>query len=345
MEEKTVKYLFGILYSLPQNNIKLDIKNNIEVVSYKNISAIICNTDEVIIPDKADKKKVAQLLLHHQQVLEEIMQLGFTVLPMKLATYLESKDKILELLKNSYDFLNNLEKEVKDKIEIDIIGSWADFPNFLKMIGENPKVIETKNRIISKKEGVTLADQQEIGFLISKLVKNFNEEKANECNKYLKPYCCQTKPHDVMNDQMIFNTAFLVEKQKINSFDNAIDELDSKLKSSINFRYVGPLPCYSFYTIELIETNFEKILDSKNLLGIKDTATMQDIKKAYRNKAILNHPDRKGNTTAQEFDEINKAYKYLLNIFAALRYTNNTIEKIDFSKEQFDNKILLKLKE
>ena len=345
MEKPKFKYLYGILYDQHQNKLKLNVKDNLEIVSFNHISALICNVDEIITPDEEDKKKVAQLLIHHQQILEKIMQSGFTVLPMKLATYLESKEEVSELLENSYEFLKNLQISVINKIEVDIVGSWANFPNILKKIGEDARVKELNRKIISKKEGVTLTDQQEIGFLISKLIKAYNSEKATECNKFLERYCSDCKSHDVMNDQMIFNTAFLVENDKINSFDNAIDELDSKYQGNINFRYVGPLPAYSFYTVELVKTNYKKLIHSKNLLDIKDSATLQDIKKAYRSKAILNHPDRKGSISTHDFDEINQAYRYLLNTFSALKNTNGKLERLNFTKEQLNDRLLLKLKE
>lgn len=48
------------------------------------------------------------------------------------------------------------------------------------------------------------------------------------------------------------------------------------------------------------------------ILGIKSTATEEEIKKAYRKKALQYHPDKNSSTTAEEvFKEINKAYEIL----------------------------------
>ena len=48
------------------------------------------------------------------------------------------------------------------------------------------------------------------------------------------------------------------------------------------------------------------------LLGVKSTATDDEIRKAYRKKALQFHPDKNSSTTAEEtFKEINKAYEIL----------------------------------
>jgi curved DNA-binding protein CbpA len=47
-------------------------------------------------------------------------------------------------------------------------------------------------------------------------------------------------------------------------------------------------------------------------LGVKSTATGDEIKKAYRKKALQYHPDKNPSATAEEtFKEINKAYETL----------------------------------
>jgi molecular chaperone DnaJ len=52
--------------------------------------------------------------------------------------------------------------------------------------------------------------------------------------------------------------------------------------------------------------------DCYAVLGVKSTATEDEIKKAYRKKALQYHPDKNPSTTAEEtFKEINKAYETL----------------------------------
>jgi curved DNA-binding protein CbpA len=52
--------------------------------------------------------------------------------------------------------------------------------------------------------------------------------------------------------------------------------------------------------------------DCYTILGVKSDATGEEIKRAYRKKALQFHPDKNPSTTAEEtFKEINKAYETL----------------------------------
>ncbi|CAF1128984.1 unnamed protein product [Rotaria sp. Silwood1] len=55
--------------------------------------------------------------------------------------------------------------------------------------------------------------------------------------------------------------------------------------------------------------------DCYAILGVKSTATDDEIKKAYRKKALQYHPDKNSSTTAEEtFKEISKAYETLSDV-------------------------------
>ena len=48
-----------------------------------------------------------------------------------------------------------------------------------------------------------------------------------------------------------------------------------------------------------------------SILGVQSSATPEELKKAYRKKAMAHHPDRGGN--AEEFKRVNNAYHLLTN--------------------------------
>lgn len=69
--------------------------------------------------------------------------------------------------------------------------------------------------------------------------------------------------------------------------------------------------------------------DYYHILGITPNATLEQIKKAYRNKAKLYHPDVNKAADAQEqFILVNEAYEYLLNT------TGNNVNRIQRNKEK-----------
>ncbi|MBI5417088.1 DnaJ domain-containing protein [Candidatus Poribacteria bacterium] len=110
---------------------------------------------------------------------------------------------------------------------------------------------------------------------------------------------------------MIGNFAFLINKNKFEDFNRKIEELNCEFNEKLNFKIIGPLPTYNFYTFEIKKIQFEEIDWCRKTLGLDVTATKEEIRKAHQMKAFLTHPDRNPDkeNIAGEFDEGTRAYK------------------------------------
>ena len=341
-------YFYGIIFDVSGDIENIDAESEtISFIPYKDIAAVVSYSDIIVKPDNVNKKIVAQQLLKHQKIIEHVMGMGHTIIPMKLCTYIENEDMVIELLRSGYKILKKIENEANNKIEVDIIAVWAEFGEVIKKLLENEDIRSAKEKFEAKPDGATVEDQKALGFLISGILKKKNTVVAEKCYKFLKEYFISTKKHDVMDDQMIFNTSFLVDRDKIENFNEAVDTLDEQQNDKINFRYVGPLPCYSFYGLETVNIDFDSLIRSRDILDLGESADLKEIKKKYKKKALISHPDKMGKMKSfEEFNEISNAYKYLVDLFCALKTADPDFRKIVFSREFYDRKhILIKLKD
>lgn len=65
-----------------------------------------------------------------------------------------------------------------------------------------------------------------------------------------------------------------------------------------------------------------------NILGLPEDANDKDIKRAYRKKAMLYHPDKNHSSNAEEmFIKINEAYEFLTNPEPTHRYRQNSSQR------------------
>ena len=149
-----------------------------------------------------------------------------------------------------------------------------------------------------------------------------------------------------MNDQMITNAAFLLKRNKKDKFEEALDRLDEEYKGMLNFKLVGPLPCYSFYTIEVKELYPEHISQAKEELGLSETSSDADIKRAYQEKAKEFHPDlNQGNGSVDHFNRIKKAYQTLLEYQEAANFVSKGNILPVNSEKGLENLFVVKIKE
>ena len=70
--------------------------------------------------------------------------------------------------------------------------------------------------------------------------------------------------------------------------------------------------------------NFNEIEEARKLLGLGETATLKEIKRAYRTLAHRHHPDKNDSTnekSSEMMKKMNRAYKVLMDYCNEYRYS------------------------
>jgi hypothetical protein len=340
-------YIYGFVPNFYSTDMFRSFENSgIYVIPFQNISAIVSDRENEVL-DFSDRELLGNLLIHHQKTIEDLMAKGFNMLiPMRLATILNTKEEVINILAKGYNLIIETLKKIEFLIEIDIAVTWADISGIILETAMHPEIIELKQEILEKSNNLSQIDQVKIGMLIQEKLDKKNKEIELNILDSLAQISIDIKTHEVMNDQMITNSAFLINRNNLENFEHAIDKLDENYKGLLNFKLIGPLPCYSFYTIEFKVLNPENIEQGGKELGLNKETTESEIKRAYLEKAKLFHPDSNmENNSEENFNKINKAYHTLLDYSFASKQSNKE-ELIFLTKERvIENLILVKIKD
>jgi hypothetical protein len=335
------KYIYGIIEASEEkvfNSCGIADYEKVYTIPYRDISAVVSDSsfvDYTTLP----KDQVAKFLLTHQRVIEKVMD-SYTIIPMKLGTYAFNITEVEEILLNGYAMFKDIFRKINNKIEIDVVATWNDLNSVIKEIGEGEEIKELKERLKSRPEGVSVKDQVEIGSLIKNILDKKRDKLTSEIKAILAKMSIDLRAHDLMDDKMIFNTAFLIDRDRKTEFEKKLDEMDALYNKKINFRCVGPLPAYSFYTIETKKISFEKVDWARKTLHLDNKATKEEIIKAYRNGAKLYHPDKSPDVPNAErrFNEIYRAYRILLEYCQG--------DFCSFDEREFDqNAVIVRVRE
>lgn len=340
-------YIYGIVpISYRANHFQSLKKSGVDFISFLNISAIVSESETEYL-DFSDRESLAHLLVHHQKTIEEIMDKGFEmILPMKLGTIVRTREEVLSILSKGHDLIRTTLQKIEHLTEIDLAVTWADFSRTLKEMANHPDIIALKDDILKNTDTVSQIDQVKVGMLFQQKLNENNKQVEFRILDALSPFSEDIKLHEVMNDQMVTNSAFLINRNHREKFEQAINQLDEEFEGMLNFKLVGPLPCYSFYTIEVEELNPVHVAQAKKELGLREEVSESEIKKAYLGKAKLTHPDAiSENDNYGNFNRINKAYHILLDYSMAARQLSK-VEHISSEKIKAKEKlILVKIKE
>ena len=120
-----------------------------------------------------------------------------------------------------------------------------------------------------------------------------------------------------MDDSMVANVALLIDEAGQEALDRQLELLDEEFEGQLTLRCVGPLPPYSFATVEVEVPSFEAIDEARRSLGLGEAATPGEIRRAYHRLAGTAHPDHNPDDPQAEarMTELAQAYA-LLSIYA-----------------------------
>jgi len=262
------------------------------------------------------KEEVIPYLFAHQAVLEQVMKRQ-TVVPVKFGTMARDEALVRRILESGYPQLTAALEAMDGKIELDLVAQWRDLSSVFRQIGEEPEIRRQKASVALRPLQDSTEGWIKIGQIVKARLDQIREERSAEIALALKPLAQDLCPHALLDDRMILNTAFLVDKAREGEVGEILKRLNALYADFIDFRCVGPLPPYSFATVEVRSFEFEEIDSARRLLELGEQATLQDAKEAYRRLVQQCHPDllsdggKVGQKANGAFEAVTRAYRLL----------------------------------
>jgi len=301
------KYVYGIVSS---NLAVAAPDDKVYTIPYQDIAAVVSDSSEIAF-DSLPKEKVLNLLAAHQAAIEKIMPKG-TIVPLKFGTILEGGENFQEIVEQGYSQFRETLEKMEGKIELDVVAMWNDLNAVIQEVAGEEEIKKLRDELNKKPPAERMQGAIELGKMVKDSLDRKKKEIAAEILETLKSFTIETCEHALLDDSMVMNSAFLIKKNRKEDFEQALEVLNTLYEDKINFRCVGPLPPYSFSTLEVKKINFEEINSSRRLLGLPEEVSKSQIKNVYREMASSFHPDKHpGN--GKQFKKITQAYKLLLD--------------------------------
>jgi len=222
-------------------------------ISFQDIAAVISASPVVKYPISRENT------IAHQKVLEELAN-DFTVLPVKFGTVAGCKDDLCaaerireEVLRVRYGEFKDLLIKIDSKIELGLKAFWVDMKIiFQEIVDENIEIKRLRQKLMS---GTAATQPYGEKATLGEMVKNALERKKAREEKdilnVLRKACVDRRSNKVFGDEMITNSAFLVEKSRMEEFDGLVDKLDATYDGRMKFKYVGPVPPINFVELAI----------------------------------------------------------------------------------------------
>jgi hypothetical protein len=226
--------------------------------------------------DTLPKEKLARCLVMHQTVVEQVVK-RHPILPLKFGTVLADSDEVHQLLAQGHPQFSLTLFWIQDKVEVEVLATWAGGQIF-EGNGSEPETLSVDEALPTEQIKASSPQRRQ----------SYLERMAG----FLKPVSVDVQPRPIDPGGMAVSVAFLVEGANLETFHERIKHLNALFYNQIDFQVIGPLPPYSFATVEVNRPSPEVIDEAKRLLKLNEVNDEVEVRKAYRRLAAEAGSDR-----------------------------------------------------
>lgn len=286
----TRKYIYGIVNT--DRTIILDTPQTLTaqavyVLRHNGLGAVVGDCSDIEI-SSLPKEDIIRFLLKHQMVVEQIMRQA-DVLPVKFGTMLATNEDVLQLLSQGKPLFSSELANMRDKVEYEVAARW-DTQKVLHDISAEDAICHARNELASRGQ-VAVEDRIRLGKMVKVAMDRKRVSYRKSIIDLLDKLAVDMQINPLISDDLVMNVAFLINKRELEKFDNAVKQLNDYFNNQLDFHIIGPLPPYSFATVEVTSVDTAKIEEAMKLLGLEEVCSESAVKKAYRHLAAAVHPD------------------------------------------------------
>ncbi len=241
------KYLYGIIEEPQPRRFGFSGVEDAEVytINYQKMAAIVSDTLlQEIDPTRMNVRA-------HTVVQDELLKV-YDLLPMGFGVMAHSDDEVQKLLERNYQILVTELERLASKIEVVLKVFWDQEAMIKELQGERQELTRIKAKInAAASPGEAQHLLVEAGQLIERIAMEWRNKYAEQVYAVLKEMAVDARQNAPLGVKNILNAAFLVDRAKESGFQKEVYKLDSKYQGKVDFKYVGPLPPYSFVNLKL----------------------------------------------------------------------------------------------
>lgn len=286
------KYMYGIIPTMDSPTFGPSgfppIPEQVYTVVYRGLGCVVSNYLGEDFTSLSKENQVRCLMVH-QAVIERVMK-DYPVLPVKFGTLVESDGEVQRLIEQGHRKFTQALIWLDGRVEMEVAATW-DLNRVLADIGQEDEIVRLKKAMANRPRGEVLEQQIRAGKIVKESLDRRRIKYQERMLQSLQAMALDVRPNALVADEMVMNVAFLIQRDQEGEFDKRVRELDQAFYDQMNFRVIGPLPPYSFATVEVARPGAEKIEEARRVLALGPEVAEAEVKEAYRHLAAQTHPD------------------------------------------------------
>jgi hypothetical protein len=235
------KYVYGVVHASAVPPVRTGIGGSaVELIALGPTAAIVSD-----LPER-DIEAGRTALMVHAEVLEDALQRG-VVLPMRFGIVMADGEAVRrDLLERYHDALLSQLAELEGKVELRLRAVFEEAAVLAEVVHEDREIGALRDALRGRDESATYYDRIRLGEMVAVAVARKCQAEGQEILGQLAPLALAVDVGEVGHDRVALNASFLVRRDRMADFDEAVNEVGRKREGRLRLKYTGPLPAYSF---------------------------------------------------------------------------------------------------
>jgi hypothetical protein len=235
-------YVYGLVGAdtdLPDDLAGLGPSGRVSTIAHGRVAAIVSD-----VP--ADRPLgTRDDLLAHEAVVDTVAA-TVAVLPMRFPAVVEEEGVVEELLAPHHDHFEAVLGELEGRVQFTLKGRYEQDVVLRKVLEGHEEIQGLQEKVRGLPEEATYYDRVRLGELVVAALEERRDAEAAQMLERLRPFAVSSVADPPGQPEDLINAAFLVERDRVREFEDAVEDLGRGVIDRVRLRLLGPLAPYDF---------------------------------------------------------------------------------------------------
>jgi hypothetical protein len=184
-------------------------------------------------------------LIAHEAVVDAVAAHA-AVVPMRFPAVVEENAVVDELLAPNENYFLALLEELDGCVQFTLTGRYEQDAVLREVIAGNDEIRALREKVRELPEDASYYDQVRLGELIVAALEGRREIEGARVVEELMSFAVATASNPLAVPEDVVNAAFLVERERQQEFDDAVERIGEDLAGRVRLRLLGPVAPYDF---------------------------------------------------------------------------------------------------
>jgi hypothetical protein len=206
--------------------------------------------DVAALVSDGPEKATRDLVLGHGRVLEAALEAS-PVVPLRFGLVVKDDDAVREeVLKGHHDELLQLLERFEGRVQMTLKAYYHEDAVVAEVLAANPKLASLREAIQGRSEDESRKERIKLGEGINAALEKRKKADGQEILEPLKPLADAVSLEPPEDELMVAHAVFLLQRDRLEEFDAALNELAQERVELMRFRLLGPMPAYNFIDLK-----------------------------------------------------------------------------------------------